>query len=86
MPKFTYPIVFILNPETGGYNGFIPDLLIFAEGEKLEDVYEDAHETLTKFFALQQKYGKDVPAPSGLDEMTAKWEGFKVSLITADIT
>ena len=85
MPKFTYPIVFILNPETGAYNGFIPDLLIFAEGEQLEEVYENAGEILQKFFELQQKYNKEVPPPSTLEETIAKWEGYKVSLVTANV-
>ena len=86
MPKFTYPIVFILNPETGAYNGFIPDLLIFAEGEELEKVYESAQEILQKFFELQQKYQKEVPGPSSLDAISAKWAGYKVSLITANVS
>ena len=85
MPKFTYPIVFILNPETGAYNGFIPDLLIFAEGDQLEEVYENASNILQKFFELQQKYQKDVPAPSSLDEISTKWSGYKVSLVTANV-
>jgi len=85
VPKFTYPIVFILNPETGVYNGFVPDLLIFAEGEKLEEVYERAGEILQKFFELQQKYDEEVPGPSSLDEISTKWAGYKVSLLTANV-
>jgi len=86
VPKFTYPIVFILNPETGAYNGFIPDLLIFAEGEQLESVYENAQEILQKFFELQTKYQKEVPGPSTLDDISAKWSGYKVSLVTANVS
>jgi len=86
MPKFTYPIVFIMNPDTGAYNGFIPDLLIFAEGEELEKVYEQAQDILQKFFELQTKYQKEVPSPSTLDEVSAKWTGYKVSLVTANVS
>jgi len=86
MPKFTYPIVFIMNPDTGAYNGFIPDLLIFAEGEELEKVYEQAQDILQKFFELQTKYQKEVPSPSTLDVVSAKWTCYKVSLVTANVS
>jgi len=83
MPKFTYPIVFILNPDTGWYNGYVPDLAVFSEGEKLEDVYAEAEELMLAYLTLAVKYDADIPAPSSLEEISAKWAGYKVSLISA---
>ncbi|MCL2570394.1 MAG: type II toxin-antitoxin system HicB family antitoxin [Firmicutes bacterium] len=85
MPKFTYPIVFIYNQEEEKYNGFIPDLSIFAEGEKMEDVYASAEDLIHQYFGLALKHDLDFPAPSTLEEISSKWEGFKISLLTATI-
>jgi len=83
MPKFTYPIVFILHEDSGLYNGFIPDLGLFLHGEKLEDVYSDAEEKMYGYFEIAGKHNIECPAPSSLEDITAKWKGFKVSLLTA---
>jgi len=85
MPKFTYPIVFILHKESGHYNGYIPDLGIWCHGEKLEDVYADAEDTLFSFFHLATSHGIEYDSPSRLEDVTKKWSGYKVSLITANI-
>ena len=85
MPKYTYPIIFILNEETKHHNGYIPDLAIFAEGKSPEDVYSDMEEILKNYFALAIKYDADIPVPSSLEQVTKKWPGYKVSLITAEI-
>ena len=86
MPKYTYPIVFILNEETGNYNGYIPDLAIFAEGEKLESVYAEAEEIIHNYFRLAAKHNVEIPGPTSLEDIAKKWKGFKISLITANIT
>ena len=85
MPKFTYPIVFILNDETGDYNGYIPDLGIFSHGEKLEDVYAEAEEIIHAYFKIATREELEFPTPTPLDEITAKWKGYKVSLLTANL-
>ena len=85
MPKFTYPMVFIFNEETGLYNGYIPDLTLYCEGEVLESVYACAEELIKYYFQLATKYDTYIPQPSTLESVSAKWEGYKVSLITADI-
>jgi predicted RNase H-like HicB family nuclease len=85
MKSFTYPIVFILNRETGQYNGFIPDLAIAAEGATLEEVIKHAQELLAKFFELATKYDTDVPPPSTLESTYAKWKGYKIMYVTAMI-
>jgi predicted RNase H-like HicB family nuclease len=83
MPKFTYPIIFILNPETEFFNGYIPDLAIFAEGKSPEDVYAEMEEILKNYMVLAAKYNTEIPDASTLDEVTKKWPGYKVSLISA---
>ena len=85
MPKYTYPIIFILNEETKHYNGYIPDLAVFAEGKAPEDVYSDMEEILKNYMALAIKYNAEIPAPSTLEQITKKWPGYKISLITAEI-
>lgn len=83
MPKFTYPIVFILNPDTNWYNGYVPDLAVFSEGEKLEDVYAEAEELMLAYLTLATKYDAEIPTPSSLEEVSTKWAGYKVSLVSA---
>jgi len=85
MPKYTYPIVFVLNKDTGRYNGFIPDLYIFCQGDKLEDVYADAETMMHGFFRLASQHDVEYNPPSTLEEVTDKWVGYKVSLLTANI-
>jgi len=85
MPKYTYPIIFILNEETGQHNGYIPDLAIFAEGATPEDVYAEMEGILKNFMHLSNKYNTEIPEPSTLDATTKKWPGYKVSLISAEI-
>ena len=85
MPKYTYPIIFILNEETRYHNGYIPDLAIFAEGKTPEDVYADMEEILKNYMSLAVKYEAEIPTPSTLESIAKKWPGYKVSLITAEI-
>ena len=85
MKTYTYPIVFILNEESKMYNGYIPDLAIFAEGQTLEEVIKEAQKLMTKFFELVLKYDTDVPDPTSLEDTYAKWKGYKVMYVTANI-
>ena len=83
--KFTYPMVFIFNEDENIYNGYIPDLTLYCEGETLESVYSCAEELIKYYFELAVKYDTEVPSPSTMDAVSGKWSGYKVSLITADI-
>ena len=83
--KFTYPMVFIFNEDENIYNGYIPDLTLYCEGETLEAVYSCAEELIKYYFELATKYDTEVPTPSTLDAISQKWTGYKVSLITADM-
>lgn len=83
--KFTYPMVFIHNDETNLYNGYIPDLTLYCEGETLENVYAAAEELIQYYFELATKYDTEIPSPSALEQITEKWTGYKTSLITADV-
>lgn len=85
MPKFTYPMVFVMNEESGLYNGYIPDLTLYCEGETVESVYAVAEELIEYYFQLAEKHDTEVPTPSSLDIISDKWKGYKVSLITANI-
>ena len=85
MPKFTYPVVFILNQGTDEYFGFIPDLGLLSVGGKLEEVYALAEEKIQEYFALAIKHDLDYPSASTLEEIIAKWAGYKVSLLTANV-
>jgi predicted RNase H-like HicB family nuclease len=78
-------MVFILNEETGLYNGYIPDLMLYCEGESLESVYSASEELIQYYFQLATKHNTEIPTPSTLDIISNKWSGYKVSLITADI-
>lgn len=78
-------MVFIFNEEDGIYNGYIPDLTLYCEGETLESVYSCAEELIKYYFELATKYDTEVPTPSTMEDITKKWTGYKVSLITADI-
>lgn len=83
--KFTYPMVFIFNEDAGLYNGYIPDLTLYCEGETLESVYSCAEELIKYYFELATKYDTEVPTPSTMESISEKWTGYKVSLISADI-
>ena len=83
--KHTYPMVFIYNEDTRVYNGYIPDLTLYCEGETLENVYACAEELIQYYFELATRHDTEVPLPSTLEEITNKWTGYKVSLISADI-
>ena len=85
MPKFTYPIVFIFNEEAGVYNGYIPDLCIFSIGNTLEEVYAEAEEKMQEYFKLCTLHDFEFNPPSTLDEVSKKWKGYKVSLLTANV-
>ena len=85
MPKFTYPVIFILNEETKHINGYIPDLAVFAEGKTPEEVYADMEEILKNYFALAIKYDAEVPEPTTLEKTYEKWKGYKVMYVTANI-
>ena len=85
MPKFTYPIVFIRNEETKRYNGFIPDLVVFAEGETLEDVIAEAQKLMAKYFELALKYNTEIPDPTSLEQTYEKWKGYKVMYVTVNV-
>ena len=77
--------MFILNQETNFHNGYIPDLALFSEGQNIEDVYEEMTDILRNYISLAIKYEADVPLPSTLNDITGKWPGYKVSLITAEL-
>jgi len=85
MQKFTFPVIFIYNEETKCHNGYVPDLAIFSEGETPEEVYAEMEVILENFMFLAVKYGTEIPAASTLDSIVAKWPGYKVSLISAEI-
>ena len=85
MKTYTYPIVFVLNTETGMYNGYVPDLAIAAEGRTMEAVISHAQGLITKFFELAVKYQTDVPEPSTLEATYEKWKGYKVMYVTANV-
>ena len=78
-------MVFIFNEEAGMYNGYIPDLTLYCEGETLESVYACAEELIKYYFELATKYDTEVPTPSTMEAISQKWTGYKVSLISADI-
>jgi len=78
-------MVFIFNEDENIYNGYIPDLTLYCEGETLESVYSCAEELIKYYFELAVKYDTEVPSPSSLETVSGKWSGYKVSLITADI-
>ena len=85
MPKFTYPVVFIFNEETQAQTGYIPDVAIFSAGETPEDVYAELEEVLKHYIKFSLKHDTEIPTPTSLDDITKKWKGYKVSLITAEI-
>ena len=78
-------MVFIFNEDENIYNGYIPDLTLYCEGETLESVYSCAEELIKYYFELAVKYDTEVPSPSTMEAVSGKWSGYKVSLITADI-
>lgn len=78
-------MVFIFNEDENIYNGYIPDLTLYCEGETLESVYSCAEELIKYYFELAVKYDTEVPSPSSMETISGKWSGYKVSLITADI-
>ncbi len=78
-------MVFIFNEEENIYNGYIPDLTLYCEGETLEAVYACAEELIKYYFELATKYDTEVTPPSTLEEIAKKWTGYKVSLITAQV-
>ena len=67
------------------YNGYIPDLALFAEGATLEEVIAEAQKLMTKFFELVIKYQTEIPEPTTVEAAYEKWKGYKVMYVTANI-
>ncbi|MCQ2381709.1 MAG: type II toxin-antitoxin system HicB family antitoxin [Clostridia bacterium] len=78
-------MVFIYNEDENIYNGYIPDLTLYCEGETLESVYACAEELIKYYVELATKYDTEVATPSTLEDISKKWVGYKVSLITANV-
>ncbi|MCL2587394.1 MAG: type II toxin-antitoxin system HicB family antitoxin [Firmicutes bacterium] len=85
MPKFTYPVVFIHNEEGECYNAFLPDLGVFSIGDTMEEAYADAEKLITKYFQIATAEDFDFATPTSLEDITKKWKGYKVSLLTANL-
>jgi len=85
MPKFTYPVVFVRNEQIDGYNAYIPDLGITSVGETMEDAYESAERMQKHYFEILLAEDFDIPIPTSLEDVSAKWKDYKVSLLTANI-
>ena len=85
MPKFTYPVVFIMNKEAGEYYSFVPDLGIVADGKTMEEAYNEIDEIFYGYFKIALKHDVEIPTPTSLDDITKKWKDYKVSLITANL-
>ncbi|MCL2771540.1 MAG: type II toxin-antitoxin system HicB family antitoxin [Firmicutes bacterium] len=85
MKEIEYPIVFILNPETHQFNGYIPDLAIACEGETIEETLQAAEELVARFFELSKKYEIEVPEPSAIEHIKSKWNGYQVASVKVKI-
>jgi len=85
MAKLTYPIVFIFNPETKLFNGFVPDLAIYAEGVTRKDVTEEAEHILVKYMELAQKYKTDIPKPTSMEKTKEKWKAYEIGLVSVKV-
>ncbi|MCL2621732.1 MAG: hypothetical protein FWD32_01720, partial [Firmicutes bacterium] len=83
MKSWTYPVVFVLNPETNFYNAFVPDLAICSEGETKELALQEMQNYVKRYFELATKYNTEVPEASTLEQITKKWEGYQVMLLTS---
>jgi hypothetical protein len=77
-------MVFIFDEDANVYSGLIPDLILYCEGENIEKVYESARQLIQYYFQLATKYETEIPEPSTLDKIAAKWPAYKISLITAE--
>ena len=80
-----YPVVFTRNENGIGYSAFLPDLGLFAAGERLEDAYNEASTLVNQYFVVAKQLDYDYPTPSTLDEITARWGGHKISLLSARV-
>ena len=85
MPKFTYPVVFIHVEETDVYNALVPDLGLLALGHSIEDAYADAEKMVHKYFEITIAEDFDIAEPTSLEDVSAKWKDYKVSLLTANL-
>ena len=63
-------MVFIFNEDENIYNGYIPDLTLYCEGETLESVYSCAEELIKYYFELAVKYDTEVPTPSPMETIS----------------
>jgi predicted RNase H-like HicB family nuclease len=76
--KLEYYFVLIFNEETNFYNGYAPDLTMYAEGSTKDSVVGCLSELLIYYFELAAKHETDIPAPTSIEELKKKWKRYDV--------
>jgi len=76
-----YYLVSILNEETSLWNGYVPDLILYSEGNDLESVLGCAEELCKYYFELAKKYNSEIPTPSSFEKIRNKWKRYEISAI-----
>ena len=79
--KAVYPVVF--TPDGEWYIVDVPDLDISTQGEGIADAIKMARDAINLTGVTLQDEGKEVPAPSSIDSVTAE-AGQIVSLVDCD--
>jgi len=79
-----YYLVSIINEETGLWNVYIPDLVLYCEGNDFESVLACAKELVDYYFELTKKYNTDIPIPSSFEKLKNKWKRYEISAFVVD--
>ena len=84
MKQYTYPAVFYFDEEYNQYAAEFSDICIYAEGETMEEVYQNAQEYLKKYLDCCDELGVEPNTPGTYDWVEKEHPNGKTMLVTVD--
>lgn len=74
--------IVILEESNGVYRGLLPDFTLSTTESTLESCTDNLKSLAQQYVELAKKYNNEIPNPTPLAQMQAKWVGYAVDTIT----
>ena len=84
MKQYTYPAVFYYDEEYKDYAVEFSDICIYAEGDTMEEAYENAQDYLIAYLDCCEELGVSPNPPNTYDDVLKDHPNGKVMLVTVD--
>ena len=84
MKQYTYPAVFYYDEEYNDYAVEFSDICVYAEGDTMEEAYENAQDYLTAYLDCCDELGVAPNPPNTYDDVLKDHPNGKVMLVTVD--